>query len=291
MKANFLRVQQIPEQELRKTLHYEQELMLIDTLYNSFLYNYIVLNDYVVVLMITNGSIRVQINGVQEYDIHSQGILYHLPENVLQVIKISDDFQAKCIVMSKDFVARLGVINGTKLNIQLLRNPFLSLPHEALESLLQCYQMLKNLLTYSLCNPYLSQILQHILQAYMLTFSYYLHETITRKAPETNEEIIVYRFIDLLKDYGAKEHHVTFYANRLCITPKYFSRCVKAVTGIPAKLYIDKYLISYAQSILISSDIPLTELSYELGFSDPSNFNKFFRKHTGQSPNEFKKHT
>ena len=289
MKERVLHIQQIQEQYLREILHFEQDLLLIDnTNYQGFIYNQVVLNNYVVMLMLQQGSIRVRVNGVQEHIAKAQGVLYHLPENMFQIIEISDDFQAKCLVMSKDFVSRLGVVNSLDLSLQLLRNPFLSLGREALEALLQCYQMLENLLQHSAKNPHLPKILQHLLQAYMLTFSYHLHEDKSKHTPATSEESVTYKFLALLKEYGTKEHSVTFYADRMCLTPKYLSRCMKAATGMAAKPCIDKYLIAYAQNMLASSEMSLTELAYALGFNDPSNFNKFFRTHTGISPKEYR---
>lgn len=290
MKEKILRIQQIQEPYLRETLHYGQEFLLIDnTNYNGFLYNHVVLNNYAVMLMLIEGNIRVRVNGVQEYNLTAQGVLYHLPENVFQLLEISNNFQAKCLVMSKDFVGRLGVINSLDLKLELLRYPFLALSKEALDALLQCYQMLENLLRSSHHNPHLPQILQHLLKAYMLTFSYHLHEDTTKKSPATSEEKITYQFLELLKEHGTKEHSVMFYAEKLYITQKHLSRCVKTVMGIAAKACIDKFLIAYAQSMLTNSNITLTELAYELGFNDPSNFGKFFRLHVGKSPHEFRK--
>ena len=291
MNEKVLRIQQSPEQNVRETLHFEQDLLLIDnTNYRGFIYNQVVLNNYVVMLMLQQGRIRVRVNGVQEHIAEAQGVLYHLPENMFQIIEISDDFQAKCLVISKDFVSRLGVVNSLDLSLQLLRNPFLPLGHEALESLLQCYHMLENLLQHSAKNPHLPKILQHLLQAYMLTFSYHLHEDTSKYAPVTSEESVTYKFLALLKEYGTKEHSVAFYANRMCLTPKYLSRCVKAATGMAAKPCIDQYLVAYAQNILASSEMSLTELAYDLGFNDPSNFNKFFRTHIGISPKQYRLH-
>lgn len=292
MKEKVLHIQQIQEQYLRETLHYDQDFLLIDnTNYRGFIYNHVVLNNYVVMIMLVQGSIRVRVNGVQEHVAKAQGVLYHLPENMFQIVEISDDFQAKCLVMSKDFVSRLGVVNSLDLNLYLLRNPFLPLGQEALEALLQCYRMLENLLQHSAKNPHLPKILQHLLQAYMLTFSYHLHEDTTQKAPDTSEKNIAYKFLTLLKEYGTKEHSVAFYADRICLTPKYLSRCVKAATGMAAKPCIDKYLIAYAQNMLTNSEMSLTELAYDLGFNDPSNFGKFFRAHTGTSPKEYRLRT
>lgn len=289
MKEKILRIDKIQEHHLREILHYEQEFLLIDTpKYMSFLHNYVVLNNYVVLTILIDGEMQVRINGVQEYTLKAKGMLYHLPEQLLQVVNLSDDFQAKCIIMSKEFVSKLSVLNSLDMSFHLVRHPFISVSNETLESLLQCFMMLQNLLINDQKNIHLAKILQHLLTAYMLSFSYHIHNDLTNKEPATRNEIITYKFIELLKNYGVKEHGVQFYADKMCLTTKYLTHCVKEVTGISAKQYINKYLIAMAENLLVSNEITLVQVAYKLGFNDPSNFGNFFHKHVGKTPNVFR---
>lgn len=70
------------------------------------------------------------------------------------------------------------------------------------------------------------------------------------------------------------------------ITPKYLSAIIKETTGRPASAWIDDYTVVEARELLTNSDETIQQISYDLGFSSPSHFAKFFRDRTGQKPKE-----
>ena len=61
------------------------------------------------------------------------------------------------------------------------------------------------------------------------------------------------------------------------------------MVSVTAKQFIDAFVILEAKRLLINSEIKSTELAYSLGFEEPTNFVKYFKKHTGFTPNTFKK--
>ncbi|MGB2684580.1 MAG: helix-turn-helix domain-containing protein, partial [Olleya sp.] len=63
----------------------------------------------------------------------------------------------------------------------------------------------------------------------------------------------------------------------------------KATIAITAKQFIDQFVVLEAKRLLINSEIKSTELAYSLGFEESTNFVKYFKKHTGFTPNKFKK--
>ena len=73
------------------------------------------------------------------------------------------------------------------------------------------------------------------------------------------------------------------------LTYTHLNRIVKAVTGNTAKAFIDSFVILEAKRHLAVSDISVKELTYVMGFDEPTNFVKYFKKHTGLSPVKFKK--
>ena len=73
------------------------------------------------------------------------------------------------------------------------------------------------------------------------------------------------------------------------ISYKHLNEICKIVTGNTVKEIIDAFLILESKRRLVISDISIKELTYKLGFDEPTNFVKFFRKHTGQSPTQFRK--
>lgn len=101
------------------------------------------------------------------------------------------------------------------------------------------------------------------------------------------EELFV-KFINLVYRNSPKEREVSFYAKELCITPRYLSAIVQEVTGCTAKNIIDKHSIQSIKALLKSSGKTMQDISYELKFPDQSFFSRYFKKHTGMSPMEYK---
>ena len=85
-----------------------------------------------------------------------------------------------------------------------------------------------------------------------------------------------------------QERSVTFYAEQLCITPKYFSMLVKKLSGKSAAQWIDNYVILEAKNLLKYSDMSIQEIAYQLNFSTQSFFGKYFKHQTGMSPTEYR---
>ena len=83
--------------------------------------------------------------------------------------------------------------------------------------------------------------------------------------------------------------NVAFCADRLNMSPNYFSDLVKAATGQPALKYIHDKLIEFAKYRLANSERTINEVAYSLGFEYPQHFTRFFRKQTGCSPSEYRK--
>lgn len=108
---------------------------------------------------------------------------------------------------------------------------------------------------------------------------------------ESSQTIIVKKFIALIEENFATSRNATFYANKLAITYKHLNSICKEVLGKTAKNVIDEMLILYAKRLLINSELRSNELSYKLGFDDPTNFSKYFKKHTGLTPKLFKNDT
>lgn len=97
------------------------------------------------------------------------------------------------------------------------------------------------------------------------------------------------KFLKLLADYHTKERTVGFYAEKLCLSSKYFSKLVKASSGRSAPDWIDTYVILEAKNYLKYSDMSIKEIVYQLNFSDQPTFTKYFKAHTGMTPAHFRK--
>ncbi|MBO2011913.1 AraC family transcriptional regulator [Hymenobacter negativus] len=99
----------------------------------------------------------------------------------------------------------------------------------------------------------------------------------------------------LLKTYQAKVeecfrelHEVGAYAALLHISAGHLSEVVKAQSGRPAIKHLHERLVLEAKRLLLYSALSLKELAFDLGFSDASYFNRFFKRETGTTPAEYR---
>lgn len=97
------------------------------------------------------------------------------------------------------------------------------------------------------------------------------------------------RFFDLVEEHYHRLYHVQEYLPLLATQEKPLAQVVRQTVGLSPKAYIDHRRTLEAKRLLAYSAVSIKEIGFALGFDEPTNFNKFFRKHCGQSPNEFRK--
>jgi AraC-like DNA-binding protein len=85
--------------------------------------------------------------------------------------------------------------------------------------------------------------------------------------------------------------NVSTLASQLNLSPRYLSDMLKQETGKTAIELIHIYLINEAKNRLKGDDQRVSEIAYELGFGNLSYFSRLFKRETGMTPNQFKKHS
>lgn len=103
------------------------------------------------------------------------------------------------------------------------------------------------------------------------------------------QQLLLSRYVQLVNNHYLEKRTVKEYADLLAVTPNYLSQSVKEVSGKNALSYIVERLLSESKSLILYTNLDITEIAYQSGFSDPANFGKFFKKQTGMSPAAFRK--
>ena len=105
----------------------------------------------------------------------------------------------------------------------------------------------------------------------------------------TRSRIILEDFLLLVRDHHTKERSLSFYADKLYLTPKYLSKLIKSVSGKSAHEWIDSFVILEAKNLLKYSDMSVKSIVYELNFPNQTTFYRFFKTKTGMTPSEYRK--
>lgn len=99
---------------------------------------------------------------------------------------------------------------------------------------------------------------------------------------------VAYQFIlDLHKNYKTRRS-VDWYAVQAGLSPGYFADVIRKVTGISPSKWISSITVSYARLLLEKTKLNIKEIAEELNFPEQFTFRKYFKKHSGLSPKEYR---
>jgi AraC family transcriptional activator of pobA len=96
------------------------------------------------------------------------------------------------------------------------------------------------------------------------------------------------KFRNMVDENFKKHLSITDYASQLGITPGQLSRLCREVLGVSSLDIVNARIIHEAQRVLVYTGNSIKQMAYALGFADETYFCRFFRKHTGLSPREFR---
>lgn len=221
-------------------------------------------------------------NNLITYDFEGPAIVNIRNGETLQLLKITPDFSASFIVMSKFFVEDIFLhINDMQNLSAMARHPVAKIPVDILPKFENLYDSLRQVYSDSK-NPQLLKALQHSIIAFYYRYAYRCYELLESSSDSAAR--LSDRFIKLVKDKFKTERFLEYYADELGVTPKHLSRTVKAQTGYSAASWIERFLILEAKILLKSTNLTIQQISDNLNFPTQSFFGKYFKKNVGVSP-------
>lgn len=105
--------------------------------------------------------------------------------------------------------------------------------------------------------------------------------------PSRRDELLL-QFTKMVSENYKEHRKVSYYADKMCLTPKYLSTIVYEVGGRYARDIIAEFVICEAKRCLLNTSMTVQEISDYLHFSCQSFFGKYFREHTGMSPQAYR---
>lgn len=243
--------------------------------------------DVTVAIICIRGMMKGYVN-LKAYCTEAPCLFIILPDQILQYESLSDDFSGLFIVMSKRFVTNLflNIQERFPLLISVHNNPWIPLNKEELKSMVDYYLMLQKTVRMK-DNPHRTEIVKHLIQAFFYGSSYQYHKIPDNKK-RTKQETIVENFLNHVQANYKEFRGLEFYADKLCLTPKYLSKVVKENSGNSANEWINNYVVLEAKALLKSTNMTIQQISDELNFSSQSFFGKYFKRHVGVSPQKYR---
>lgn len=246
-----------------------------------------------VLVLCVKGKITASF-GISERTIKEQDFLVLPPGIFFQVKEASDDLLLYfCAFSSKMLQASFFSQFMVQLYSSFYFHPIIQLPpghfqiyKEALSLLVHAQELGKQgneILT--------ATLIERIIPIFLKGCTALINkeETVRNKPlEETNEYKISQMFIGLVMQKYRQEHKVSTYAGQLGVPLNRLCIIVKKHLHMTALQFIDRMIILDAKFLLKSSNEQIKQIAQTLGFQNNSFFTKYFRKHTGLSPQEYR---
>lgn len=265
IKGLFLDINNVVRQIVRKS--------------NQFLF------DGFVISLIDNEEIEIEING-KNYHHNNYSLMFLPPQSFINIKKNATNLRNKqTIITSLDMIMSMPTPLDTEIINLARRSPIIEINQQEF-NLLQRYFNHINDTYQTTSNPYRKDIITSLLYAMTLEITNILNTKIIPN--QLKNEALSDRFFLLLAKHYKTEHSVSFYADKMALTPKYLTTAIKRITGKSILTWINNAIIIEIKIQLKTTDKTILQISEDLNFSTPSAMIQFFKLHIGTTPLKYR---
>ncbi len=244
------------------------------------------------------GHFDVEVN-LRTFQVKEGSLFVYTPGNIVRVSGIAPedkrDVHFLVIAVSNNLM-RMTRFDFNKLydeSLRLLENPCVVISGRERDICRKYLDLVKDISAASLPNSRdaISSLITSVFYLAGALWADRLSEA--RQKSEDNRSVrskaVLEDFLTLVRDNHNRERSLSFYAEKLYLTPKYLSKLVKTVSGKSAHEWIDSFVILEAKNMLKYSDMSIKTIVWELNFPNQTTFYRFFKAHTGMTPSEYRK--
>lgn len=243
-----------------------------------------------------NGWVKVSIDE-QTYIVHAGDMYLYAPSTFVNILEWSSDLEGFAFKSDLDFILPLIEKAVSMKSILIVRDkPCITLLPEQQQRIEEMADLLekreKEVCSMQDNSPgrnILKRQVECLAEAFFneLLYDYFVNQHIEPEMQDSKERIFQTFIVSLQKNYR-REREVAFYADQLCLTPRYFSSVIKEKSGQPALHWIVNMVISNAKQMLAHSDASIKEIAIDLNFPSQSFFGKYFKQYTSLSPSRYR---
>ena len=245
-------------------------------------------NENIVIIFVRGGVAHMEVNFIR-YEVKKNMFITIVPKSTIKCIDVSDDFCGSFLISEKDFAVEI-MPRPEPSYLEFIYNyPLCVIPDLRVEATHTCLGNIEYFL-YHYEGTHRMQIVKNLVQALLLEiYDEIKANFLDNKPKEINRQNELFmEFIHLVYTYGDKHRDVVFYANKLCITPRYLANIVRSIAHETAKTIIDRHCVQEIKAMLISTNQSIQSIAIELEFPDQSFFTRYFKKFTGTTPKDFR---
>lgn len=244
----------------------------------------------IILAFCTQGEISYTINTVA-HKVGSGDVLIANAGEVIGNYRASADCSGACLAMSPDFFQE--VVSGFRelsaLFLFAKRYPVFHITDRQISQLEGYFMKIKEKVI-DLEHRFRRELVTTLIKVliYDTCNTIYAKQEV-EKVNGTRAETIFAEFIRLVEKHFRRERRVSSYAAKLCLTPKYLSETVKAVSQRSPSEWIEYYVMMEIRVLLKNSRMSIKEIADALNFPNQSFLGKYFKEHYGMSPTQYRR--
>lgn len=246
--------------------------------------------NFILMALCKKGRAQYSID-TREQTVKPGDLLFISERHIVDNYMASPDFECLCIMVSTEFYHGFvqNVKNVSSLLIFSMNNPVVPLTPLEIQVYSNYYQTIREKIA-DREHHYRTDLVKSLLLAMFYDMSNVIWRVEQQGAKsQSRADAIFAQFIRLLEEKFRQERRVGWYAEQLCITPKYLSEVIKQVSKRTPNEWIDNYVMLEVRVLLKNTTKSIKEITEELNFPNQSFLGKYFKEHMGVSPSEYRK--
>lgn len=245
--------------------------------------------DYLAHALCLGGSCSFIFNE-QRFELHESDLMIVRKGKLLDDIRPSDDFKVRTLYVTAPFIELCTPQTnyGMKGQLSLFLNPVMSLDAGQRFVCERDFRWIDYRLTQT-GHTFYRELLMNAVQSAILDF-FDFHSVINKESTvSTQNASLMSRFLDMLEN-GDYRHNreVTYYADALCVTPKYLSEVSKKLSGYAANYWINRYTSLDIARLLRDKTLSFVQISDMFRFSSPAYFSRYVQRNLGLNPTQYR---
>lgn len=270
-------------------MHYESKMDVIE--YPCRFHGYLA-------FFCIEGEFEIEIN-LKRFTIREGSMCIYTPGNIVRVTGIDpkekESVHFVVVAISEDLMSstRFDFSKLYNESLRLLESPCVLTSEEERALCRKYFELIKEVSVLNI--PNMRESVSSLISSVFYLMGAMWTERLSAAKHKEDESVsmrskmILEDFLLLVRDYHTKERSLSFYADKLFLTPKYLSKLIKSVSGKSAHEWIDSFVILEAKNLLKYSDMSIKSIVYELNFPNQTTFYRFFKAKTGMTPSEYRK--
>ena len=251
--------------------------------------------DAVIFILCKYGKIAFSVDR-KTYHLSKGSLLMLTKYHVIENVQVDNNFEGVVLTISRNFISSvvrdLSSVRKMTKAVKGRSEPVLKLEDDEMRDLTETIERIKKYLKKP-GHTFRSQMVRNEVSNFFMDFGHFFRLRMNADNENTNKEEsrgeeVARRFVHLLIEHFKEQHEVAFYARKLNMTTDNLSRTITSTLGKTPIRCIAGLLVAEAKTLLHHPEATVKQVADELNFGDQSSFGKFFKKHTGMTPMEYK---